>query len=1150
MAKSRDTVKYPRPSSNDFPVVGVGASAGGLEVFKRLIRAIPESSGMAYILVQHLEPNHESLLPEILQKSTSIPVEEVTDNVHVERDHIYIIPSNKLLTADDGRLRLKPRPSNKKSLPIDVFFTSLAEVHRGHAIGVVLSGTASDGTQGLKAIKDQGGLTFAQEPGSAAFPGMPQSAIDAGVVDFILSPEEIPLQLARSEGLIKPGPAAGSKGHPDEEGAFRQLLTLLRSRKGTDFTYYKQTTIRRRVNRRMGLNKIKTFRAYLDFFRDNTAEQDLLYHDLLIPVTGFFRDPDTYVSVRESLLPLLFAGKEDGSPLRIWIAGCSTGQETYSMAICLNEYLGDRAHGYRIQIFSTDVSERSIAIARRGIYSRSEVEGLSPEQLEKYFEKIAGSYQVNKSIRDLCVFAHHDFVKNPPFARMDLISCRNVLIYMEPFLQKRALSTFHYALTEKGYLLLGHSETTAPARDLFVPFDRKEKIYTRKSVPAKLTPMTTARGEQATADAEKPIRKEAARNDFQRSADTLLLSRFSPPGVVVNDQLDIVEFRGPTSGWLEPGPGKASLNILKLAREGLAFELRNAFHKARTSRHEQVSGNIPLTVAGKPRWVTIEVYPLPHTVEPYYLILFRDLVRDGMGEVSGASDVPGAGDVPGASGPENPVGVRNDDLSQRNQQLEKELASLRDDMRSFMEDQEAVIEELQSANEELLSGSEELQSLNEELETSKEEIQSTNEELTTLNQELFDRNEQLNLSRLYAESIIATIREPFLVLDRNMEVKSANRSYYERFGTSEEDTEGKSLYSLGEGQWDVPVLRNSLGSILSREGRIKDIEVNYPGKGGGDRILLLNAARLFGKDNAEQLILLAIEDITESRNREVEQKRFSEELAKQVDERTANLKEANAALTHSNENLEQFATIASHDLQEPLRKIRTFAAILNQKHPQGLDEQAKDMLQKINLAAERMSALIHDVLNFSKVLDASVFEITDLTGILQNVLRDFDLQIEEKHAVIHYDPLPSITAVPLQMNQLFYNLLGNALKFSRPDVPPIIDISSRKLPADELKEHPQLDSGRSYYEIAVSDHGIGIDPRFFDRIFQIFQRLNTKQHFEGTGVGLALCKRIIDNHRGEIYVRPNEGGGSRFVILLPNLPATWTGRVNPIDGSL
>jgi two-component system CheB/CheR fusion protein len=1111
-------------SANLFPVVGVGASAGGLNAFKRLIKAIPENSGVAYILVQHLEPTHDSLLVDLLQKATNIPVREITNNIHVEPNQIYIIPSNKLLTANDGRLELSPRPpKNERNMPIDVFFTSLAEVHQSHAIGVVLSGTATDGTLGLKAIKDHGGITFAQEQASAAFDGMPQSAIDADVVDFILAPEEIPLLLAKltltyNSGLI-PDRVGGQLS---EEEVFRQLLTLLRVRKETDFTYYKQTTIRRRIIRRMGLLKRTDIADYLAYFRENVAEQDLLYHDLLIPVTGFFRDPRTFDIVCETLLPLLLKEKDYLNPLRIWIAGCSTGEEPYSMAICLQEYLGENAGECRIQIFATDISEKAITKARSGIYSKRDVAGLSPERVQKNFTKINGSFQINRPIRDMCVFASHNFLKDPPFAKMDFVSCRNVLIYMEALLQKRALATFHYALKEKGYLLLGHSETTAPASDLFLPFDKNNKIYSRKTAPGKFFHVTTDRRESGSPDKEQLVGNKPGRDDFQKSADDLLLSGYTPPGVVVNDRMEIVQFRGSTGAWLEPSPGKPNLNILKMAREGMAFELRNALHKAKAVNQPQVKENIPIQSMGKQQLVTIEVIRLPDTVEPYYLILFRDPVAQSSGAPGAQTDRQSAA----TEGQDNAESLRN-------LQLKKELAQLREDIRGITQDQEASNEELQSANEELLSGSEELQSLNEELETSKEEIQSTNEELTTLNQELVDRNEQLNLSRLYAESIVATIREPLLILDRNMHIKTANRAFYKKFGTSEEKTEGKSFYGLGGGQWDIPALRSILGTILTGEGKITDFELRHTFEGIGERILLLNFCEIFRKDDTEQLILMAMEDVTEARKREDDLKLFSGELESQVQQRTIDLKDANASLLQSNYSLEQFATIASHDLQEPLRKIRTFAALLNQRHSAGLPEEAKDLIHKINVSAERMAALIHDVLNFSKVLDASVFNKTDLNGILQNVILDFDLLIAQKKALVTLGELPVIIAVPLQMNQLFYNLLGNALKFSIKDVAPVIDISSRLLSPAELRAYPSLDSDAPHCEILFQDNGIGIDPRFSEQVFLIFQRLNAREHFEGTGIGLALCKRIVTNHRGEIYVSSRKEGGTRFHIILP-----------------
>jgi two-component system, chemotaxis family, CheB/CheR fusion protein len=1105
-----------------FPVVGVGASAGGLEAFKRLIKALPENPGIALILVQHLEPTHESMLTDLLQKVTKIPVHEITDNVVIESNHIYIIPPNRSLTAFDGRLQLSPRPpKDKKHMPIDVFFTSLAEVHQEQAIGVVLSGSAADGTLGLKQIKDQGGLTFAQDPQSATFGSMPQSAIDAGVADFVLPPEQIALQLGALTKTLRNGILEESAdGQQDKKDAFKELLNLLRIRKGTDFTYYKQTTIQRRIVRRMGLNKIERLADYSKYFKENATEQELLYQDLLIPVTGFFRDPQTYETLSESVFPLLFNGREFGSPLRIWIAGCATGEEPYSIAMSLHEWLGDRIADRKIQIFASDVSEVSVSKARGGVYSKREVAGLSEERLHRFFVKINGSFQINKSIRDMCIFARHNFLKDPPFAKMDVISCRNVLIYMESFLQKKALTTFHYALNENGYLWLGKSETIAPAADLFVAFRKADKLYSRKSVPAKISPVASDSHDRASTNKPDQSSSRPGRDDFQKSADELLLARYTPSGVVINEQMDIVQFRGSTGAWLEPSPGKPSLNVLRMVREGLSFELRNALSKAKANNKAETKEHIPVQVLGVQKRVTLEVIPLPNTVEPYYLILFRD-------------ELPVPVTKSAADNGSSPAERQKSAEGEHIEQLEMELAQLREDMKAITEDQDAANEELQSTNEELLSGSEELQSLNEELETSKEEIQSTNEELTTLNQELFDRNEQLNLSRIYAESIVATIREPLIVLDKDMKVKTANPAWYKKFGASEEQTEGRLLYGLGNGQWDLHELRKMLENLRVMSEKITDFEINYIMDGEEQRVLLLNASRIFREDDTELVLLVAIEDVTEARKRETDLREFSQELEEMVEERTFSLKEANIALAQSNANLEQYATIASHDLQEPLRKIRTFSALLNRRHSLGIAGEAKELLQKIDLAAERMSILIEDVLNFSKLLGEGVFENTDLNVILRNVIGDFELRITEERAVIDAGRLPVIQAVPLQMNQLFYNLLSNALKFSRPGEPPVIHISGKPLPVEEIRQHPALKENKKYVEIIFEDNGIGFDQQFSRQIFQIFQRLHRNEQFEGTGIGLALCEKIVSNHHGDISAGAEEGKGASFRIILP-----------------
>ena len=1101
-------------SENLFPVVGVGASAGGLEAFKQLLRAIPEKSGLAYILVQHLDPFHESILAEILQKVTNIPVSEITDNVKVVPDHIYIIPSNKILVATDGVLKLDQRPPKpQKNMPIDIFFSSLAEIHQEHAIGIVLSGTGMDGTQGLKAIKDNGGLTFAQELESAAYDGMPFSAISSNSVDFILTPDKIPEKLLELGRTINS--TANNPEYPDreKENIFKQIILLLRQQRGIDFTYYKQTTIRRRILRRMVMHKVNEIKEYLMLLKENKSEQDNLFQDLLIPVTSFFRDIQTFDNLCETTFPALIKNKSLTNPIRMWVAGCSTGQEAYSMAMCLCEYLGENLKNVKIQLFATDVSEIAVVKARSGNYLKREMEGVSEERIEAFFDKTDGSYQLKKTIREMCVFAPHNFLKDAPFARMDFISCRNVLIYMEPYLQKKAISTFHYALNDKGFLLLGKSETTGSASDLFVAVNKNDKLYSRKNSSRSLMSILPERVSRTIAPTEKNMKtKENKKEDFQKSADDLLLSKYSPAGVVVNDMLEIVQFRGSTGPYLEPSPGKPTFKVVEMARKGLSFELRNLLHKSKLSNQPATKENIPVDEAK--RWVTIEVIPLTHTIEPHYLILFKDTVNT----------------ITKKSGVQHLTGEQTSDEQLRIEQLEKDIAQAHDDMRSITEDQEAANEELQSANEELLSGNEELQSVNEELETTKEEIQSTVEELIIVNQELYERNDQLNHARQYAESIVTTIHEPLIVLDTNLRVKSANKAFYKHFQLTEQETEGELLYVLGNGQWNILALRRK----LENERKFENLEITHHFKDFGERILLLNANQMLKADSTVQLILLVIEDITEKRKMEISQKEFNEKLETLVEERTKSLMIANTQLEHSNKNLEQFAYIASHDLQEPLRKIQTFSSMLIDRFDNHIPEDGKVLIKKINKSSERMSLLIRDVLNFSKMtLSENVFSKTDLTEILQNVLSDFDLLILQKNAIIHTEELPVIEAVPLLMNQLFNNLISNSLKFSVTNTQLVITISLRMLSEQEVEKKQHLDQSLSYFQISFKDNGVGFDQQFARQIFLIFQRLSSKQQYLGTGIGLALCRTIVEKHNGEIYAEGKENEGAAFYVILP-----------------
>jgi two-component system CheB/CheR fusion protein len=1515
-------------SENCFPVVGIGASAGGLDAFKKLLKAIPKSSGMAFVLVQHLDPNHESMLQELLQKVTSIPVMEVTDDIKVVPDHIYIIPSNKMMIANDGVLELRPRPAKgekERFMPIDLFFMSLAEVHQSHSIGVVLSGTATDGTLGLKAIKGQGGITFAQDEESAAYSGMPQNAVQAGVVDFILPPGDIPKKLMEVVHIIN-GNGTEKSGEKSDDANYKQIITLLRLRKGTDFTYYKQTTIRRRILRRIALTKTVELSAYLKYLRQDKQELDVLYMDLLIPVTEFFRDPEVFDNLHKKVIPAIIENKTSDDTIRVWVAGCSTGQEAYSLAIAINEVLSgiaDTAPFQKVQVFATDLSAPAIEKARSGMYSNSEVQGLTPDQLLRYFTKYKNGYQVNQAIRSCCVFAVHDFLKDPPFSKMDLISCRNVLIYLGAYLQKKALTTFHYALIPKGILWLGKSETTSGVPSHFKALDKKGKLFSRLEVPKRFIPTVGLRNEQSFSDLNANGKTENLRTDFQKTADDILLSRFTPAGVVINEAMDIVHFRGSTGRYLEPAPGKASLNIFRMAKQGLALELRNILHKAKKENGTVVKENIPVKVNDHDtRNISIEAIPLPNIVEPHYLVLFHD--HDPREGSFSAMDRKLSKEV-------NSGGkTKKNQQDLHIEQLEKELAQTREDMRSVIEDQEAANEELQSANEELMSGSEELQSLNEEMETSKEELHSTNEELMVVHQETIGLNEQLLAARDYAEGIVETIHEPLLVLDRSLRIISANQAFYKTFEVNRKDTEGKLIFQLGNKQWDIPALRALLEDILPHKSTIENFEVVWNFPNIGERNMLLNAREIKRDNEDEKLILLAIEDVTEkamlrqkekelldrfenlllrapvaimvlkgpeylvelaneaylgmvekeqdfigrplfeslpelklqgvkerlegvmrsgvpyhgnelkiillrkekgemgffnlvyhpirneqnkvtgimvvanevteqvharqrveeseyryhnmihsspslisvlkgenmiieiandamleswgkgkdiigkslfevlpeateqgfeklllgvystgksanayeapitrvrngqagieyytfmyqaqrnlqgeiegvaiianevtpqavlhkklreseshfrqmadlmpskisngdiagnvtyfnknwleftgldfeelrekgyhkimhpeeveefgkrleialetgidlememrflnkdgnyvwhlniaspitdekgdfqmwigvstditeqitTRNRNQETyKIHSNVLEEQVMQRTAELRGSNDALLVSNselkrlvKELEAFTYVASHDLQEPLRKMQTFIGRIRDEESNGLTDKGKGYFERVFAVSQQMRGLIKDLLDFTRLGSVEIkFVKSNLGTITRDVIKEFEGVIGEKKATISCEEMDSVNVIPYQFRQLMYNLIANALKFSRPNIPPHISIKS-KIAKGNMLDCKELLPAKRYCKITVEDNGIGFKPEYGEQIFEVFKRLHGKEAYLGSGIGLAIVKRIAENHNGTVTVDGELDRGARFDIYIP-----------------
>jgi two-component system CheB/CheR fusion protein len=1238
-----------------FPIVAIGASAGGLEAVTELLQNLPNNTGMAFVYIQHLDRSHKSALAEILQRATEMKVTEVDHGTVVKPDNLYIIPPNTNMALDGGTFKLYDRADGPvKHSPIDIFFLSLAEKKREGSIAIILSGTASDGALGIKAVKEAGGITFAQDK-SAMFQTMPMSA----VADKVLSPHEMAQEITRlsqnASLLLKLIPPETE----DEESEdvelnetteiqpedLKKILRQIRSVTGVDFSNYKQNTIRRRIIRRMLLHKLNSLPEYLEYIKNKGQEVNLLYQDLLINVTHFFRDAEATEYLKKELLPELLKDKSATNPLRIWVPACASGEEAYSLAMMLCEIMGEADVYKAVQIFATDLSETAITKARVGMYTATDVMELSPKRLEHFFTKVDGHYRVNKRLRDFCVFAPHNILKDPPFSRVDLISCCNLLIYLDTFLQRKIMSNFHYALNKKGYLVLGKSETVGSSNNLFMPIDKRLKIYEKKAdaVSTALFDINfqpDAMSERALPKLPvKPAVKELTATETQsleNIVDKIFLSQYVPPGVIVNYDLDIVQFRGSTGLFLEPSPGKASLHLLKMVRSGLELELRNAAHKVIKSGEALKVSGLDISHKGNIHHVAFEIVPLfEQTGEKLLLIIFEEV------------KTPSPADL-----------KANFSKDRRVKQLESELVALRQDMRSLVEEQEAANEELQSANEEIVSSNEELQSINEELETSKEELESSNEELITINQELQVRNEQLSEAHDYAEKVIETIREAVLVLDNQLMVRSANKAFYRTFNTKVEETEGQLIFEVSQGQFNIRELKELLQDILPRHNQHYGYELKQYFKGIGDKVLLISAKRIVQKTSGRQLILLAIEDITEHRQAErlleereewlrnmansvpvmlwvagtdenitfvnktwlaftgrplikevgpgwtegihkddletvlatyrssfTEKKPFSieyrmkrfdgeyrwilnngvptfeadgrfsgysgsctevhdkrmlnEELENRVRERTQELQEVNINLERSNNDLAQFAYVASHDLQEPLRKIITFSTRLKEQFLDLIPQQGKEYIQKINLSAERMRNLIDDVLNFSRIsrFDKKLVK-TDLNKVLKDVLSDFDLLIQERNAVLNIERLPVLDAIPLQMNQLFHNLLSNALKFASRTAAPEVSIKCRTLAPEDLSNYNQLEKHSKYYEISVSDNGIGFPQEFADQIFVIFQRLNDKEDYPGTGIGLALCRKIVRNHGGEIVAYSEEGKGTTFNIIIPAVQIT------------
>jgi two-component system CheB/CheR fusion protein len=802
-----------------FPIVAIGASAGGLEAFSSLLRALPPEPGLALIFIPHLDPTHESAMVELLSRTTRLPVSQATENTRVECNSVYVLPPNSDMTISEGILHLVRREAGRgHHMPIDTFLQSLASDQKSNAIGVILSGTANDGTLGLAAIKSDGGITFAQDLETAKYDGMPTSAIGAGVVDYVLPPDRIAKELIR----IQQQPAQREPARNAFDGKDRQLREIFRQLKGfskVDFVDYKAATIQRRILRRMNINQISDLADYVKLLHRNPQEVESLYRDVLINVTSFFRNPEVFDSLREVVYPKILSERSPSEPVRVWVPGCSTGEETYSHAISLLELLSELRLDIPIQVFGTDLSETAIQRARAGFYKESITNEVSEIRLRRFFHRIPEGYQISKSVRDLCVFARQNVFSDPPFSRMDLISCRNVLIYLSPVLQKKVIPIFHYALKGGGFLLVGNTEgLLGSGAEIFDLVDRKSKIYQKRPVPSPVTFGLALSGhitaETAQQPPERAVKEEEAPRtpaDVQREADRLLLTKYVPSAVVVDDNLEILQSRGRTNLYLELPAGKASLNLLKMARPGLLFELRNLIEKARKNSTPVSKEGVVLDEADGSVAVRLEVIPFrtPARDQRYFLVLFEE-----RGATKAIAEVK---EKESKLTSKNVGEARDVQIAQ----LKQELASTKEYLQSIIEAQEATNEELQSANEEIQSGSEELQ-------TSKEELESANEELNTVNEEVQRRNQQLAQLSNGLINLLNSATIPMIMLGEDLHIRRFTPEAERVFGFSNHDM-GKALTHLSLNldlpqleRWMLDVMRDftvRTEHVRSRDGR-------------------------------------------------------------------------------------------------------------------------------------------------------------------------------------------------------------------------------------------------------------------------------------------------------------------------------------------
>ena len=1063
-------------------IVGIGASAGGLEAINAFFEQVPVKSGLSFVLIQHLSPDYKSMMPELLTKHTSLKISKVTDATTVEPNTIYTIPADKNITISGGKLYLEDRGNPKTlNLPINIFFRHLAEDQRERAVGVVLSGTGSDATLGIEAIKQYGGMVIAQTPNSAAFDSMPKSAIATGLVDFILHPTRMPETIVN---FVK-NPYVQSESEAEQEesdhtDSIFRILTLLHRKTNMDFRQYKQSTVVRRIDRRMGIHNISNHDTYWRFLKEDNEELDQLSADMLIGVTSFFRDKQAFEHLEKNVIEALVRDHSLDRELRLWVVGCSIGKEAYSMGILLKEACRTLKKHVAVKIFATDIDQRAIDTASRGIFPESIEEEIPKGYLNRYFIHQNNTYQVKKELREMAIFAKHDITKDPPFNNIDLASCRNLLIYIEPELQEKILSYIHFSLTDKGFLFLGSSENLGNYHKVFDVLSKKYKIFRNRSSVRivdinKLYPF----------DHKKKLanRQEKPEEQYGVPSETKIINNFKdalledlvPPTIIINEGNDVVHVAGEVERFIKLPKKQLTLNVLKMVDEQFYVTLSNIISKARNQKGKVES---PLIKLHQGSDAAVKVVG-KHYMEPtsrlsYCIISFID------SEISSRPLL------------ENGVSEETESNRQVDNERNAHIRQLEEDLKETKEYLQATIEELETSNEELQATNEELMAANEELQSSNEELQSVNEELFTVNSEFQDKIQEMTELNDDLNNFIQNTHIPTLFLDIDYTIRRFTQETTSYIKITSNDV-GRYIGDFNHTfiSFDLTsVAKKVVDTFLPVEQRVETSK---------NEVFLVRASPYKTSKKEVKGVVFTFVEVTE--------------LRKIEDELIGKAKE----LERSNLELEQFAYVASHDLKAPISNLVALLNILETRD--GIQANCLPIFEKVSESVERMNRTIrtlNEVITIKKNLDLEPDELS-LNEVLKSVLSFIDDQVENANATINtnFEDGETVYFPEIHLRSILQNLITNAIKYRKENTPPVIDIESH------------LEDGQ--FSLWVTDNGRGINMKEYGKkLFGLFQRFHLDT--EGKGIGLHIVKSIIEKYGGRIEVESKMNKGTTFKI--------------------